>query len=128
VVFLFLGDEDLRRHCLDLGHDILGDELGKVEDADIVDETKLEEIELKTGQVELVEDTETLELQKGLELLKLKDGLEIKGLCLEETLEGEDIKVVDGTKASEKLKIQRVDVEQIVQVDLVETVQVVELG
>jgi hypothetical protein len=123
---LFLEDEDLRCDGLDLANHAGGDELLEVENTDVVEETKLELLELETAQVEAIEDTELVDLEEGVQLLELEQRGEVKALLLEQTLELEDVEVVDLGKVAEETELQGVDVEQVVQVDLLEALEAIE--
>lgn len=116
----------LGSHCLHLCNNVGGDELAKVDTANVAEETELELLELELGEIKPIEETELLELEESLELLELEDSVKVKLLGLEEVLEAEDVKVVDLPETTEELEIDGVDLEQVVQIDLIEVVQVVE--
>lgn len=61
-----------------------------------------------------------------MELLELKESLKIKLLLSKETLELQDVEVVDVGEVAEETNLQRVDVEEVVEVDLVESLEAVE--
>src|SRR4051794_14930421 len=85
----------LRCHGLDLGHNVGLDELVEVDAIEVVDQAKVETLELEAAEVELVEDSSRLQLEQGLELLKRQDGVQVKRLGLEQVLEAANVEVVD---------------------------------
>lgn len=117
----------LLRDLSDLGNQGGIDQGGQVEGADVVNETKLQGLEVQAGQVKGVEDAELAELEQGLELLELQEGVDVKVVALEETLEGKGVEVVLDSQGVEELQVQGVDDVQVVDVQGVELLQVVEL-
>lgn len=118
----------LSRYLLDLADNVGRDELLEVEHTDVVEEAELEVLQLERGQVEAAEDAELVDLQKGVQRLQLEQALDVKGVLLEEGLELQDVEVVDAGQVAEELELERVDVEQVVEVDLAELVEPVELA
>lgn len=123
---LLLENEDLVANGPNLADNAGGDELGEVDEANVVEETKLELLELETGQIEAVENTELVDLEEGVQLLELKKGSEVKVLLLEEALELKDVQVVDVGEVAKEADLEGVDVEQIVEVDLLEALEAIE--
>jgi hypothetical protein len=109
-----------------LADDAGGDELLEIQNTDVVEETKLELLELETAQVEAIENTELVDLEEGVELLELEERSEVKLVLLEKTLELKDVEVVNVGKVAKETKLKGVDVEQVVKVDLVETLEAIE--
>ena len=116
----------MRCDGLNLTNHAGGDELLEVENTDVVEETKLELLELETAQIEAIEDTELVDLEEGVQLLELEERGEVKALLLEQTLELEDVEVVDLGKVAKETELQGVDVEQVVQVDLLEALEAIQ--
>jgi len=113
---------------LDLAEDVGVDELAEVNAANVVDDAKIEELQVESTKVEDVEDTELVDLEEGLQRLELEQVGDVKGLGVEQTLELQDVEVVDVGKAVEEINLQGVDVEQVVEVDLAELLELVELA
>lgn len=128
---MFLGQRMLHtgllRDLSDLGNQGGVDQGGQVEGADVVNETKLQGLEVQAGQVKGVEDAELAELEQGLELLELQEGVDVEVVALEETLESKGVEVVLDSQGVEELQVQGVDDVQVVDVEGVELLQVVEL-
>ena len=110
----------------DLADDGGDDELAKVDDANVVEQAEVEEVQLQAGEVEAVENAELADLQEGVQGLELQQAVEVEDLVLEEALELQHVEVVDLSEAAQQVQLQRVDVEQVVEVDLLEAAEVVD--
>lgn len=109
----------------DLAHRVGIDELAEIQEANVVQETKVELSEGQGAEVEAVEETEALELQERGELLELEEGLDVEDVGIEEAAEAIEAEVVDLAEQQQLVQVKGVDAEQVGEV-VVGEVQAIE--
>jgi len=96
-------------------------ELSEVETADTVNETKVQTAKLKTRKLELVKDSSLSNGEHGGQLLELKERLDAELVGGEEIGEDVDIEVVLDTEGLELDKVEFVNLEEVVEINLAES-------
>jgi hypothetical protein len=105
----------------DLGSRRSVNELSEVETADTVNKTKVQTAKLETRKLELVKDSSLSNGEHGGQLLELKERLDAELVGGEEIGEDVDIEVVLNTEGLELDKVELVNLEEVVEINLAES-------